>query len=112
MLNKVRRMISKLFDTHDYLIDTISTYDARKFQSILNLEERYTNSSLQFLSQLLTKHHGSPCIVLIDEYDAPLECAYTNDSDDKTDEGYKFLINAKLFFGVLFSSLLKVHDFF
>jgi hypothetical protein len=45
---------------------------------------------------------------LIDEYDAPLECAFNNNSDVATHKGYEFLKEAKTFFGVLFSGLLKV----
>jgi hypothetical protein len=103
-------MISDLFDKHNYLLDTITGNDARKFHSILNGESQYTKTSLKFLSELLSKYHGSPCIVLIDEYDAPMECAYTNDSEDSNHKGFEFLKETKLFFGVLFSSLLKVHN--
>lgn len=69
---------------------------------------QYTKVSLQFLSRLLKQFHKSPCIVLIDEYDAPLECAFNNNSDNVNHEGYSFLKNAKLFFGVLLSGLLKI----
>jgi hypothetical protein len=113
MFREIHNRISLLFRDHLYLLDSnkFDLYTKKQFQSIVNCEERYTQTSLKFLSQLLTKYHGSPCIVLIDEYDAPLECAYNNDSDDKTDEGYKYLIKAKTFFGALFSGLLKVRRF-
>ncbi|KAJ3198738.1 hypothetical protein HK099_003474, partial [Clydaea vesicula] len=47
---------------------------------------------------------------LIDEYDAPMECAYNYNSENLNHQGYDFLNNAKVFFGVLFSGLLKSND--
>ena len=38
----------------------------------------YLYSSLKLLTQLLFKHYGIPAIVLIDEYDVPLDKAYQN----------------------------------
>ena len=38
----------------------------------------YLYSSLKLLTQLLYKHYGIPAIVLIDEYDVPLDKAYQN----------------------------------
>lgn len=35
-------------------------------------------NSLRVLSELLEKHHGTKVILLIDEYDAPLEQAFAN----------------------------------
>ena len=38
----------------------------------------YLHNSLKLLTQLLCKHYGTPVIVLIDEYDVPLDKAYQN----------------------------------
>ena len=111
MLREIKNNISDLFDTHNYLLDSLKGNDARKFQSIVNRDDDYIQSSLKFLSQLLTTYHKSPCIVLIDEYDAPLECAFKNNSDVPTHKGYEFLNEANTFFGALFSGLLKVKKF-
>ena len=39
-------------------------------------KEAYIHNSLRFLTELLHKHYGIPAIVLIDEYDVPLDKAY------------------------------------
>ena len=111
MFRQIQNQISDLFESHNYLLDTITEHEARKFKSIVNRESDYTKTTLKFLSQLLKRHQRSPCIVLIDEYDTPLECAYSNDSDDPKHKGYEFLKEAKTFFGTLFSGLLKVRRF-
>ena len=41
-------------------------------------KEAYIHNSLRFLTELLHKHYGIPAIVLIDEYDVPLDKAYQN----------------------------------
>ena len=35
-------------------------------------------SSLIFLSRILVKHHAQPVVILIDEYDVPIQAAYQN----------------------------------
>lgn len=41
-------------------------------------KEAYIHNSLRFLTELLHKHYVIPAIVLIDEYDIPLDKAYQN----------------------------------
>ena len=43
-----------------------------------SMTEELLISSLQILSQLLMKHYGQKAIILIDEYDVPLDKAYQN----------------------------------
>lgn len=51
----------------------IALYDGR-----YSMAEEILISSLQTLSQLLTKHYGQKTIIFIDEYDVPLDKAYQN----------------------------------
>ena len=44
----------------------------------LGFEEEKLISSLQLLSQLLYKHYGKKVVILIDEYDVPLDKAFQN----------------------------------
>jgi hypothetical protein len=108
MYQEIQNCIRRLFNQHDYLTEHLNKNELQEFQSIINREPHYLQSSLQFFSKLLKKYHKSPCIVIIDEYDAPLECAFKSNSDIATHEGYEFLKKAKTFFGTLFSGLLKV----
>lgn len=61
----------------------LSDNDRKKYQALINLSEGHYSmdkgllaSSLQILSQLLTKHYGQKTIILIDEYDVPLDKAF------------------------------------
>ena len=57
----------------------LTQQDKAKLQELIegNFEKRaLLNSSLKLLTRLLCKHYGAPVIVLLDEYDVPLDKAY------------------------------------
>ena len=47
-------------------------------QMCRKIEESEVADSLNFLSELLYLHHGKKAIILLDEYDTPLQEAYLN----------------------------------
>lgn len=67
---------------HGYLAESeaLSDYEIELFECLARGEasEGELSSSLLFLTQVLMKHHDSPVVVLIDEYDAPVMAGYTN----------------------------------
>ncbi len=68
---------------HEFLIesDNLTLYDKEKFRRLIenNLEKPADlHNSLKMLTQLLCKHYNMPIIMLIDEYDVPLDKAYQN----------------------------------
>ena len=78
--DKLKKYIAKLYDQHVYLQDQVWLTNNQR-----NQLARYLNGqilatdledSLQFLSELLSKHFGKPVYILIDEYDAPINHAY------------------------------------
>ncbi|CAG8684354.1 13672_t:CDS:2, partial [Racocetra persica] len=62
--------------------------------------ESQLSFALQEFSMYLRQYYKKQCIVLIDEYDSPMECAYN--------KGYYEVANE--FFKGMFSSLLKSND--
>ena len=63
--------------------DRLSDNDKKKYHSLIDLSEGHYSmdkgiltSSLQILSQLLSKHYNQKTIILIDEYDVPLDKAF------------------------------------
>lgn len=68
----------------DYLLqsDKLTQYDKVKLVRLIEGEldkPIYLQSSLKLLTNLLYKHYEVPVIVLIDEYDVPLDKAYQRD---------------------------------
>lgn len=61
--------------------DKLTSADKRKLQQLIigDFEKKaFLCSSLKLLTRLLNKHYRTPAIVLIDEYDVPLDKSYQN----------------------------------
>ncbi len=79
--------IFKEFDRHRYILDSgIITEERKKtYKSILsgNADNITYAKSIAFLSECLEKYHNKKTIILLDEYDVPLENAYFSGFYDK-----------------------------
>ncbi len=75
-----KRIMSKEFDRHREVLklDILSPSERRKFEGIYNdiAENSVYFSSISLLSDCLYKAYNKKVIILIDEYDVPLENAY------------------------------------
>ena len=96
--------IRKEYDRHSYLLkgDGITEKDKERYNLILNMEadKIIYAKSIEFLSECLEKHHKKKVIILLDEYDVPLENAYFNGFYDEM----------TTFIRSLFESALKTND--
>ena len=77
---KICRALAEEFRRHQYLLEGNSLADDQKimFQKIMTEQADYSayNDALRFLSECLWQYHGKNTMILIDEYDVPLENAY------------------------------------
>lgn len=77
---KIIYAVSEEFRRHKYLLhgDKLDSEQKDRYLKIMNRREtssEYT-AALKFLSEVLMQYHGKKAIILIDEYDVPLEHAY------------------------------------
>ena len=82
MIKKFAFIIALEFKRHAYLLSSpaLDASDSERF-SRLQAEigsERDLASSLHFLSRALSKHHNKKIMILIDEYDVPVQAAYVH----------------------------------
>ena len=63
---------------HHYLknSDKLIEEEIKQFQSLLDGKADDITDSIRLLSELLCKHYGEKTIILIDEYDVPLDKAF------------------------------------
>ena len=73
LVNMEARRLQYLLDS-----DKLSVYDKDAFASLLknDMTDKTLNNSLLLLSELLQKHYNHKVVILIDEYDVPLDKAY------------------------------------
>ena len=81
-MTMLRRQIAKEFIRHQYVLkeDILLQTEQERYKAVM--EEKPDPSlyidSLEFLSRCLAKYHQQNVIILIDEYDVPLENSYFN----------------------------------
>ena len=74
----LRTIIVNELDRHYYLktSDALTEEDKKQFSKMLQNADDNTEDSIRKLSQLLYKHHGKKVVIIIDEYDVPLDKAF------------------------------------
>ncbi len=102
---ELKKRVAEEFKRHQYVLegDILSEKEKVTFCEILNLEEDASLylDALRFLSECLFRYHEKKAVILIDEYDVPLENAYFEGFYDK-------MIG---FIRSLFESALKTNPF-
>lgn len=82
-LDKIRDLLQEEFGRHQELAtsERIAEYEKTYFAKIINgdASEVDLTASLAKLSQMLTKHYGKAPIIIIDEYDTPIQEGYSKD---------------------------------
>ena len=86
-LSQLKYVIADEFRRHRYILndDTLSDDEKETFKSYLNrkFSDSEYEQSLQFLSSCLELWYGEKVIILIDEYDVPLEGAFVHGFYDR-----------------------------
>lgn len=73
----IQSLVAEEYQRHIELesSEKLNIYEKEKFTDFMNGkgEKEYYQGSLQFLSKLLHKHYGEKAIIIIDEYDTPIQ---------------------------------------
>ena len=93
------------FQRHRYVLqsEVLLPIEKERYENLMNQKakrEEY-EAALAFLSECLFKYHGKKAIILIDEYDVPLEYAYFNGIYDEMAG----------FIRAIFASMLKANRY-
>jgi hypothetical protein len=82
--SKIMQIISSAYDEHKYLLesDKLMDYEKNSYLKILEVSDDIdiTKASMAIhkLSEYLYKHYGKRVIILLDEYDTPMQEAYVD----------------------------------
>jgi hypothetical protein len=86
-LDKIRDLLQEEYGRHQELADSgkLAEYEKKYFAKVIKGEasEVDLTASLAKLSQMLTKHYGRTSIIIIDEYDTPIQEGYSKDFYDE-----------------------------
>jgi len=77
---KFKSLMSSAYKSKKYIYDRLEEYEKKKFDRILNEEgvkEEYEEALVK-LSEWLYSYYDKEVIILIDEYDAPINASYVN----------------------------------
>jgi hypothetical protein len=78
----LRNLLSRLYKEHDYCLDNgkIRDVDREYYYAVLNKKANIIDLSdaLKMLSQYLYNYYDEKVLILIDEYDVPIQAAYVN----------------------------------
>lgn len=86
-LDKIRGLLQTEFGRHLELTESekIPEYEKEYFSRIINgcATEVELASALECLSKMLTEHYGKAPVIIIDEYDTPIQEGYAKDFYDE-----------------------------
>ena len=96
-INEIKLIIQSIFNSFTYLADSdkLTSIDKKRFEAhIENPAVESLARSLRFLSELLYKHHGKKVLIFLDEYDTPMQEAFSSGYWNEIVEFIKNLFNA------------------
>ena len=100
MIMQMKTIMMEMFYEHRYILESDKIADGEKniFKRILDAEATDIDliNSLKILSKMLYVYYDKPVILLIDEYDVPIQAAYV---EGYYEDAIKFL---KTFYGTTF----------
>ena len=94
---KICQLITDLYNRFDFLLDSglLNSKEKTLYQSIsANMEDYLASGSLKALCDYLMRYYRKKVIILLDEYDTPMQEAYVNGFWDELTSFIRNLFNA------------------
>ena len=94
---KICQLIENIYAQYDFLLkgDLLNEREKKNFQDIsVDMEDHEASYSLKMLSDHLFRFYGKKVIILLDEYDTPMQEAYVNGYWDELISFIRSLLNA------------------
>lgn len=94
---RICQIIEKLYNKYDFLLecDCLNEKEKETYQKIsADMEDYLATDSLNALSDYLMRYYGKKVIILLDEYDTPLQEAYVHGYWDDLSSFIRSLFNA------------------
>lgn len=94
---KICSLIRKLYNHYDFLLDSgyLNNNEKELFSQVsVNMEDYIAVDSLRALCLYLSRYYGKKVIILMDEYDTPLQEAYVNGYWEELTEFIRGLFNS------------------
>lgn len=92
----IKRIIAKEYERHDYLLesDILSQAQKERYKRVVNLEGTLVDYTdvLSDLTEYLKRYFKEDCIVIIDEYDTPIQSGYIEGYYEKVIEFMKSML--------------------
>ncbi len=86
-IDKIKGLLQEEYGRHQELLtsERLSQYEKEYFEKIINItaNEVELTSSLERLSKMLASHYGKAPVIIIDEYDTPIQEGYSKDFYDE-----------------------------
>ena len=96
----IQTLIQKLYGEHRYLLEKDTLYDNEKkiYNDIINKKANASeiSNAIFYLIKYLHKYHKQKPIILLDEYDTPIQASYLNDYYDKMIELMRGILGSVL----------------
>lgn len=94
---RIGQILADLYSKHIYLLESgLLTADEKKyFQSVtMDMDETIATMSVHKLSDFLSRYYQRKVIILLDEYDTPMQEAYVNGYWDELVSFMRSMLNA------------------
>ena len=85
MLDNFKEVIRRIYSKKKYLINILDEYETVLFNRFLSkdaTEEEY-KKAIYILSDFMVKYYNKKVVILLDEYDVPIQNGYLNDFYDE-----------------------------